>query len=384
MSILGIDFGTSTTLTALWKGGEPCLLDDADGLGSTPSVVAYLPDDRVRVGMGANMRRGIDPKNTIHSVKRILGRRWFDQEVVDYREATPASLVRGGDGLPRFETRRGELSPVEVATQQLNWIRHNRGFPNGELKNVLFCVPPSFGTDQVLALCLTARQAGFQRVGTIEEPYAAVIPFLPRLSGERKVLVYDLGGGTFDVAVLKLRGLSHHMVASGGDPFLGGDDLDLALAQVIADRCLAEHRWDLRSEPSVYSRLLVAAEKAKLGLSRLETITVRLDLIDPSLSGKSISLDRATFDRATHELIQRTFACCDEVLAEAGMKASEIDDVILAGGGSLLPSVRQGVEKYFGRRPLSESSPDQTVVRGACISAALQCGEIGTSLHGAA
>ncbi|MDF1562784.1 MAG: Hsp70 family protein [Deltaproteobacteria bacterium] len=380
MGIVGIDFGTSTTLVAVWKQGKPQLLRDSDGLELTPSVVAYLPGDRVQVGARAALRRGIDPENTLYSVKRIAGRRWFDQEVVDFRESTPMKLERGGDGVPRFITRKGQLLPVDVIAHQLSVVRHYAGFPAGELKNAVLCVPPSYGPEQVLSLCNAARKAGFNRVGTIDEPYAAVVPYLERLSGERNVAVYDLGGGTFDLAVLRVRGLSHRVIASGGDPYLGGDDVDHALANLIANRVLQEHRWDLRGERSIFARLLVAAEKAKLALSLQPSVTVRLDIIDPTLAGKTLEIGREAFDRAIHELVQRSFALCDEVLLEAGLPVQAIDDVILAGGSTYLPAVRAAVESYFGKRPLYDLAPDRTVAQGACISAALQAGE----MHGGA
>ncbi len=365
--MIGIDFGTSTTEVAVVVEGTASLLAGPGGDTIIPSVVAYPPVGTALVGAEADARWRIDLENTIHSVKRIVGRRWYDQEVAEFRESCGYTLVRGESHAVEIETRAGLLSPEAVAETLLRKILSTMDLP----KNVPATIgaPPSFGPEQRLALVEIATQAGLSRVTTADEPYAAILPYLRREEGQKKVVVYDLGGGTFDVAVLEVRGKVHRILACDGDPFLGGNDIDRALAEWARGRILVERHWDLRASSESWTALIGVCREAKQRLSRLPRTPLALGLTDPAVADHTLQIDRDVLVTATRELMGRTFAICDHVLREAGLRAAEVDEVILSGGSTFLPMIRDSVGRYFDKDPISSLPANQLVALGSALAA---------------
>ncbi len=220
--------------------------------------------------------------------------------------------------------------------------------------------------------------AGFAEARILLEPHAAALPYLSRGGRPQAVAVYDLGGGTFDFAVLRVHGLDHEVLAAGGEPYLGGDDLDRLLAEWVVEEVLRVHRWDLSTRPEAMARLVLACQQAKLRLSKIDRTRLPLSTLDPALSGKAIDLPRSALEAASRQLLQQTFLVCDQVLGEAGLRAAEVDAVILAGGTCYLPFVRQAVSLYFQRKPRCEVPPDRVVAMGAAIAAAARSGRATT------
>lgn len=372
--MIGIDFGTSTTEVALYgAAGRPALVPAPDGHEVIPSVVAYPPNGKVLVGKAADVRRLIDPRNTLVSVKRIVGLPFFAKEVAEYRETHPYAFEQDPDGAPAYVTRAGRRTPEQVASDVFSWLRTWPALAE-EAGPVVLTAPVTYEEVQRSAVLRAATAAGFEDVEIVDEPYAALLPYLRDDGRERTVVVYDLGGGTFDVAVMQLKGTLHTVLAAGGDPWLGGDDLDRALADWAAGEILRRFRWDVRTSDEARHQLHFMLSRAKVRLSLVPEARVDLSLVDPVLVGKELVVGRDQLEWAVHTLVQSTFALCDEVLREAGLPAQAVDEVVLAGGSTYMPAVHEAVGRYFGRTPRREVAPDRLVALGAGFHAALRAG----------
>ncbi len=366
---LGIDFGTSTTLCALGRTGrKPELAKSQDGDEVIPSVVAFTPQS-VQAGKGARARRLIDPPNAIYSMKRILGKRWDAAETNKFREQYPFQLEQGSDGLPRFVTRAGKLSPVEVTGYLFAHLREFPALQGQRFERVAITVPAKAGREQREATTAAAARAGFSEVDLVEEPRAAALAYGTSLSSPETVAVYDLGGGTFDVAVLRFSGKDYEVLGMGGDAYLGGDDIDQRLAAWVSGQILERFRWDVRTSVKSQQMLLFVCEQAKVRLSIADETTIALSPVDQVLADKTITVRRADLDQLYMDLLQRTFVICDRVLADARLRAKEVGRVVMAGGSSYMPRVREGVAAYFGKPPLTDLPPDRIVAMGAAVHA---------------
>lgn len=367
METIGIDLGTTNTVAAsnaqvlaLWQGTPPIL----------PSVVAYLPNGETAVGVAARERRAIDAKNTIYSAKRVIGETWDSSRAREFARYYPFDLVAVGDRKVGFRTRAGVWSPVDVAAEVLRALcRQTDRRPNA--LEAVVTVPAAFGQAQVEATLEAALAAGFARARCIAEPIATALAYLGRSSLHHAV-VYDLGGGTFDLAIVDCSRQPLRIVAYDGDPYLGGDDVDHAIAKFVADQILREYGWDLRSDTAVFTRLILESERAKLRLSATSSTTLELERVDPAMPSKlrPVSLDRAKVWELGAALIKRTFSICDRVLGDAGLTVRDIQAVFLAGGTTLLPGVREAVASYFGPRLRYDLDPMLAVSLGASIAAA--------------
>jgi molecular chaperone DnaK len=335
-----------------------------------PSVVAYMPNGETAVGLAARERRAIDAKNTIYSAKRVIGETWDSSRARDFAAHYPFDLIATGDRQVGFRTRAGIWTAVAVATEVLGALCRQTDRRPAEIAAVV-TVPAAFGPAQIGATLDAARAAGFARVRCIVEPVATALAYLDRNSVHHGV-VYDLGGGTFDLAIIDCSRDPIRIVAHAGDPYLGGDDVDHAIASFVADRILRERGWDLRSDPAVFTRLIMEAERAKLRLSDVTSTTIELERVDPAMppDPRAIALDRATVWKLGAALIKRTFSICDEVLGGAGLTVRDIQAVFLAGGTTLLPGVRDAVAGYFGPKLRYELDPMLAVSLGASIAAA--------------
>lgn len=364
---VGIDLGTSTTVAAVDRN---VVSFSAQGGAILPSVVAYPPSGGVLVGVSARRRRPIDPKNTIVSAKRLIGRRFSSEDAVRFRELYPMDLVATPDGNAAFQTRAGVITPTQVSSILLSSLYRQLAAEPGPLRAVI-AVPVVFQAPQREATLEAARQAGFDQATLIDEPRATPLAHLQgRSERPRYVATYDFGGGTFDFAVLDCRREPYEVLGFGGDLYLGGDDIDQALAAWAADEVLRSHRWDLRVDPAVYARLVVECERAKIRLCSQEETRIDLSQVDPASpeGAEGPAVSRRVLAELCLDLVRRTFVICDEVLARCRLKASDLDAVYYAGGTTKLPMIRDGIEQYFGQAPRCDFDPMQVVSIGASLA----------------
>jgi molecular chaperone DnaK len=363
---VGIDLGTTNTVVArnfeaLPIEGKGCVM---------PSAVAFPPSGATLVGKAARRRRAMDPKNTILSAKRIIGARWHSSYTAQFRDHYPYDLVEGHDGGPAFQTRAGAVSPVDIGTTLVSGLCRLTNCPVQDVHAVV-TAPVGFDQRRRDATSLAVSRAEFATVRVVEEPIATALAYLNR-SSLKYAFVYDLGGGTFDAAVVDCSRYPFRVIGHGGDPYLGGDDVDRTIALYVADRTLERDGWDLSNDAVTFDRLVLACELAKCELSESEQAAIAIPSVDPAApeSCGVISITRDEVQQLTLDLVRRTFIMCDEVLAQASVKARDIQAVFLAGGSTLLPGLRQYIESYFGKRPRFDLDPMQVVSMGASLAAA--------------
>ncbi len=363
---IGIDLGTTNTVAAF--GGQ--VLEVEEGRSTLPSVVAFLPNGQTLVGEPARRRRAIDGVNTLFSCKRIIGRRFDSYEVQCFRERYPTELEPVGDeGWPAFRTRAGLFTPVQVATRVLKALVDRTGMDLHGTE-VTVTVPANFSRQQREATAEAAAKAGLGEVALLAEPLATAWAYTACGTRAERAFVYDLGGGTFDCAVVDCTQGEPSLLAHTSDLMLGGDDLDQRLAALVRHQVLARHNWDLASYSEVYDRLLAECEKAKILLSTEERAEFLLAQVDPECpaAGETVELDRRLLEVQCRELMQRSFGACDQALRQANLKASDIDAVFLAGGTTLLSVVQEGVAAYFGRPGAMGIDPTEVVALGASLA----------------
>ncbi len=370
MDSLGIDLGTTNTVIA--SHGRP-LAAPVQGVPEpiVPSTVAFPPDSAPLVGARARLRRPIDPMNTICSAKRVIGMRFGPARQEKLQPFFGPRLVQGPEGDFAFETRAGVHTPVDTSSFVVNHAFARAGVKPEEVESAVVTVPSSFDAPQREATVEAVRRAGLRRVGVVEEPVATAAAYLQR-SRLRYAAVYDLGGGTFDVAIVDCQKPPFRVLAHAGDPFLGGNDVDRTMACKVAADILEQYGWDLGSERATFARLVSACEWAKQTLTFRERVGIPITEIDPAAPDDIIPyvFSRPQLRQLAAPLVQRTFGLCDEVLAHAGITAGHVQAVFLAGGSSLLPGLRDRVEAYFGKRPRNDLSPTEVVSMGASYMAA--------------
>ncbi|MGD8863712.1 MAG: Hsp70 family protein [Myxococcales bacterium] len=368
MRTIGIDLGTTNTVAAL----EGVAMEHAAGLDSSPilpSVVAFPPSGATLVGATARKRRAIDPKNTIYSAKRIMGQRWLSYAATRFRKQYPFDFVETAQGRCGFRTRAGVLGPVDVAAKVIEKVFASQSAMRSGVHAVV-AVPAAFDEDARRATEAAAELAGLTRVTLVEEPVATATAYATlRAEQARYAAVFDLGGGTFDLALLDCSETPARVICHAGDAYLGGDDIDRALADWVTGEVLARHGWDVGDDPEVRDRLTVECERAKIAVSSQPTATVTLSQVDPAApaAASGVEIDRQTMDRLTQPLVSRTFMLCDQVLREAQLSADRIDAVYLAGGATQMPLVREGVAGYFGALPRCDFDPMHVVGIGASL-----------------
>lgn len=363
---VGIDLGTTNTVIArnfeaLFMEGNGCIM---------PSSVAYPPNGTRLVGKAARRRRAMDPKNTLLSAKRIIGARWHSSYTSLFREHYPYDLVKDASGSPSFQTRAGVVSPLDVGGTVVGTLCKLTKCPVQDVHAVV-TAPVGFDKRRRDATSLAVSRAQFATVRVIEEPIATALAYLHR-SNLKHGFVYDLGGGTFDAAVVDCSSYPFRVIGHGGDPYLGGDDVDRTIAIYVADRTLARDGWDLSNDAVTFDRLVNACELAKCELTETDVAAIAIPSVDPAApeSCGVIPISRQEVQDLTLDLVRRTFVICDEVLAQAGVKARQMDAVFLSGGSTLLPGLRGYIESYFDKRPRYDLDPMQVVSLGASLAAA--------------
>ncbi|MCA9580685.1 MAG: Hsp70 family protein [Myxococcales bacterium] len=367
MRTIGIDLGTTNTVAA--TRGDVLPLKDTIG-GILPSIVAFPPNGTTLFGHPARLRRGMDPKNTIYSAKRLMGELPTSYAAQQVAQNYPFDLGVHEDGTVAFQTRAGTFSAQEIATLIVQHYCATTNLTPEEMDAVV-TVPAAFGPAQRTATRRALRNAGMPEVRMVDEPIATAIAYLQR-SNLRYGAVYDFGGGTFDFAILDCSNHPFRVIAHGGDPYLGGDDIDRGIAHWAADRVMRAYGWDLGSDSQIFERLVVASESAKIALSQTNDAVIDIAEVDPAAPTQlaSLRIDRQRAWDITAGTIQRTFHVCDEVLREAGLRVDDLQAVFMAGGSTAFPGLAEHVQRYFGKRPRTDIPPMAAVAIGASFAAA--------------
>jgi len=389
--IIGIDLGTTNSCVAIMEGGKPKVIENSEGDRTTPSVVAFLQDDanEVLVGQSAKRQAVTNPKNTLYAIKRLIGRK-FDEEIVqrDIR-MVPYKIIAADNGDAWVEVHAGgkvkKLAPPQVSAEILRKMKKTaEDYLGHPVTEAVITVPAYFNDSQRQATKDAGRIAGLEVKRIINEPTAAALAYgMDKKRGDAKIAVYDLGGGTFDISIIEIAEVDgehqFEVLATNGDTFLGGEDFDLRLIEYLASEFKKEQGIDLHNDPLALQRLKEAAEKAKIELSSSQQTEVNLPYITADQNGPkhlNIKLTRAKLESLVEELIQRTIEPCRIALQDAGLKASEISDVILVGGQTRMPKVQETVRNIFGKEPRKDVNPDEAVAVGAAIQGAVLGGTV--------
>ncbi len=376
---VGIDLGTTNSVIAVSEGGKPTVIPNAEGARTTPSVVAFTPQGERLVGQLARRQAILNPKGTIYSAKRFIGRR-FD-EVKSELNAVSFDVVPGPNGEARFEIRGKQYAPEEISALVLRKLAEDASkFLGEKVTEAVITVPAYFNDAQRQATRDAGRIAGLEVLRIINEPTAAALAYGLDKKRNETVLVFDLGGGTFDVSILDIGEGVVEVRATAGDTHLGGDDFDRRIVDYLADDFQRENGIDLRKDPQALQRLFEAAEKAKVELSSVTQTTISLPFITADAAGPkhlNTTLMRSTFDQITADLVERTREPVQQALADAKLTANDIDEVILVGGSTRMPSVQTMVRRLTGGKdPNMTVNPDEVVALGAAVQAAVIKGEV--------
>ncbi len=383
--VIGIDLGTTNSCVAIMEGDKPKVIENSEGDRTTPSIVAQTKDDEWLVGQSAKRQAVTNPSNTLFAVKRLIGRRFDDKVVQKDIEMVPYKIVGADNGDAWVEVNGKKMAPPEVSARVLMKMKKTAEDYLGEpVTEAVITVPAYFNDSQRQATKDAGRIAGLEVKRIINEPTAAALAYgLDKKRGDSKIAVYDLGGGTFDISVIEIADIDgehqFEVLATNGDTFLGGEDFDKRLIDYLAAEFEKESGVDIRKDPLAMQRLKEAAEKAKIEVSSSQQSEVNLPYITADASGPkhlSIKLTRAKVESLVEDLIARTIEPCRIALKDAGLKVSEIDDVILVGGQTRMPKVQDEVKKFFGREPRKDMNPDEAVAVGAAIQGGVLSGEV--------
>jgi len=378
--IVGIDLGTTNSVVAVVEGGDPVVIANAEGSRTTPSMVAITEDGDRLIGQAAKRQAITNPENTVFAIKRLIGRKYTDPEVEKDKQMVPYKIVEGPNGDAWVEIRGKKYSPAEISAWILQKMKQTaEDYLGEEVKEAVITVPAYFNDSQRQATKDAGRIAGLDVKRIINEPTAAALAYGLDKKGERKIAVFDLGGGTFDISILEIGEGVFEVKATSGDTFLGGEDFDKRIIDYLADEFKKEQGIDLRNDRMALQRLKEAAEKAKMELSTMTETTVNLPFITADQSGPkhlNIRLTRAKVEQLCADLIDKLEGPCRQALKDAGLSPSQIDDVILVGGMTRMPKVQERVEQIFGRKPHKGVNPDEVVAVGAAIQAAVLAGEV--------
>jgi len=383
--IIGIDLGTTNSCVAVREGGTSRVIENAEGSRTTPSVVAFGDDGEVLVGQAAKRQAVTNPHNTLFAVKRLIGRRFEDDVVQRDIKMVPYKIVKADNGDAWVEAKGKKMAPPEVSARVLQKMKKTAEDYLGEkVTEAVITVPAYFNDSQRQATKDAGRIAGLEVKRIINEPTAAALAFgMDREGGDRKIAVYDLGGGTFDISIIEIADVDgdkqFEVLATNGDTFLGGEDVDLKIIDYLASEFKNEQGIDLKGDPLAMQRLKEAAEKAKIELSSSNQTDVNLPYITADNTGPkhmNVKINRAKLESLVEDIIKRTIEPCRKALDDAGLKASDIDDVILVGGQTRMPLVQKIVQDFFGREPRRDVNPDEAVAVGAAIQAGVLGGDV--------
>ncbi|MCG4262065.1 molecular chaperone DnaK [Acetobacter senegalensis] len=378
--VIGIDLGTTNSCVAVREGNENKVIENSEGARTTPSMVAFTEGGEMLVGQAAKRQAVTNPANTFYAVKRLIGRRFDDPTVQKDKEMVPYTIVKGDNGDAWVEARGTKYAPSQISAFVLGKMKETAEAYLGEkVTQAVITVPAYFNDAQRQATKDAGRIAGLEVLRIINEPTAAALAYgLEKKSGGT-VAVYDLGGGTFDVSVLEISDGVIEVKSTNGDTFLGGEDFDNRIIGYLADEFKREQGIDLRADKLALQRLKEAAEKAKIELSSSKETEINLPFITADASGPKhlvLKLTRAKLESLVDDLIQRTLEPCKAALKDAGVSASEVDEVILVGGMTRMPKVIEAVKSFFGKDPARNVNPDEVVAIGAAIQGAVLKGDV--------
>ncbi|RYD50641.1 MAG: molecular chaperone DnaK [Sphingomonadales bacterium] len=378
--VIGIDLGTTNSCVAVMEGGKPKVIENVEGARTTPSIVAFAKDGERLIGQPAKRQAVTNPDSTVFAVKRLIGRRFDDPITKKDTELVPYTIVRGGNGDAWVQAGGQDYSPSQISAYILQKMKETAESYLGEtVTQAVITVPAYFNDAQRQATKDAGKIAGLEVLRIINEPTAAALAYGLEKNDGKTIAVYDLGGGTFDVSVLEIGDGVFEVKATNGDTFLGGEDFDSKLVQFLADDFKKAEGIDLTKDKLALQRLKEAAEKAKIELSSAQTTEVNLPFITADANGPKHlvkNINRAELERLVEDLIQRTLEPCRKALADAGVKASAIDEVVLVGGMTRMPRVRQIVKEFFGKEPHTGVNPDEVVAIGAAIQAGVLQGDV--------
>ncbi len=383
---IGIDLGTTNSCVAIMEGGKPRVIENSEGDRTTPSIVAFTKDGEVLVGQPAKRQAVTNPQNTFFAVKRLIGRKFQDEVVQRDIKMVPYKIVRADNGDAWVETQQGKrMAPPEISARVLMKMKKTAEDYLGEtVTEAVITVPAYFNDSQRQATKDAGRIAGLEVKRIINEPTAAALAYgLDKQGGDRKIAVYDLGGGTFDISIIEIAEVDgerqFEVLSTNGDTFLGGEDFDLRIINFLAEEFLKESGVDVRRDPLAMQRLKEAAEKAKIELSSTQQTDVNLPYITADASGPkhlNIKLTRAKLESLVEDLVKKTIEPCRIALKDAGLSASDVAEVILVGGQTRMPLVQRYVKDFFGKEPRKDVNPDEAVAIGAAIQAGVLAGEV--------
>ena len=383
--IIGIDLGTTNSCVAVMEGKDAKIIENAEGDRTTPSVVGYAEDDEILVGQSAKRQAVSNPHNTLFAVKRLIGRQFEDDVVQRDISMVPYTIAKADNGDAWVEVKGNKMAPPQVSAQVLGKMKKTaEDYLGEEIKEAVITVPAYFNDSQRQATKDAGRIAGLDVKRIINEPTAAALAYgLDKNQGDARIAVYDLGGGTFDVSIIEVAEVDgehqFEVLATNGDTFLGGEDFDLRLIDFLSDEFQKEQGVDLKNDPLALQRLKEVAEKAKIELSSSQQTDVNLPYITADASGPkhlNVKLTRSKLESLVEDLLERTIPPCQTALSDAGLSASEIDDVILVGGQTRMPKVQEQVKEFFGKEPRKDVNPDESVASGAAIQAGVLGGDV--------
>ncbi|OUS28489.1 molecular chaperone DnaK [Gammaproteobacteria bacterium 45_16_T64] len=383
--IIGIDLGTTNSCVAVLEGDKAKVIENSEGDRTTPSIVAYSEDGETLVGQSAKRQAVTNPTNTLYAIKRLIGRNFTDKEVQKDIKRAPFGIVKADNGDAWVEVKGEKTAPPQISAEVLKKMKKTAEDYLGEtVTEAVITVPAYFNDSQRQATKDAGRIAGLEVKRIINEPTAAALAYgMDKRRGDSTIAVYDLGGGTFDVSIIEIAEVDgehqFEVLATNGDTHLGGEDFDLRLIEYLADEFKKESGVDLHNDPLALQRLKEGAEKAKIELSSSQQTEVNLPYITADASGPkhlNIKLTRAKLESLVEELVVGTIKPCQTALDDAGLSASEIDDVILVGGQTRMPMVQAEVEKFFGKEPRKDVNPDEAVAMGASIQGAVLAGDV--------
>ncbi len=384
--IIGIDLGTTNSCVAIMEGGKAKVIENSEGDRTTPSIVAYTKDGEVLVGASAKRQAVTNPKNTFYAVKRLIGRKFTDAEVKKDLDLVSYAIVEHDNGDAWVQTSDGrKLSAQEVSARTLEKMKKTAEDYLGEkVTEAVITVPAYFNDSQRQATKDAGRIAGLDVKRIINEPTAAALAYgLDKAGGDRKIVVYDLGGGTFDVSIIEIANVDgekqFEVLATNGDTFLGGEDFDKRVIDYLVEEFQKDQGIDLRKDPLALQRLKDAAERAKIELSSSQQTEVNLPYVTADASGPkhlNIKLTRAKLEALVEDLVRKTIEPCRIALNDAGVRASDIGEVILVGGQTRMPKVQQAVAEFFGKEPRKDVNPDEAVAIGAAVQGGVLAGDV--------
>lgn len=383
--IIGIDLGTTNSCVSIMDGDKVRVIENAEGDRTTPSIIAYTDENEILVGQSAKRQAVTNPENTIYAIKRLIGRRFKDDVVQKDIKMVPYKITNADNGDAWVEVKGEKMAPPQVSAEILKKMKKTAEDYLGEaVTEAVITVPAYFNDSQRQATKDAGKIAGLEVKRIINEPTAAALAYgLDKKGGDRTVAVYDLGGGTFDLSIIEIADVDgehqFEVLATNGDTFLGGEDFDMKIIEFLADQFKKDSGIDLRGDSLAMQRLKEAGEKAKIELSSSQQTDVNLPYITADASGPkhmNVKLTRAKLESLVEDLVQRSLEPCKVALKDSGMKASEIDEVILVGGQTRMPQVQEKVKEFFGKDARKDVNPDEAVAMGAAIQAAVLSGDV--------